>query len=118
MEVRGLSSRGDSTLDYHVTPALKRWAITGRRARQEAGACVTQREICLTKKIVSARRRNQHARRVRYPNAERTSQRDVPTMDGRIVLPRIQLDDQLLVDHRLHLFAGRDAGNFAAQGIA
>ena len=33
-------------------------------------------------------------------------------------LPRIQLDDQLLVDHRLNLFPRRNAGYFAFERIA
>src|SRR5438270_12791355 len=33
-------------------------------------------------------------------------------------LPRIQLDDQLLVDHRLDLFPGRNTRYFAFEGIA
>jgi hypothetical protein len=33
-------------------------------------------------------------------------------------LPRIQLDDELLVHDWLHLFAGRDMRDFAAERIA
>ena len=47
-----------------------------------------------------------------------TSTRDACATKRGISLPGIQLDDQLLVDHRLHFLAGGDAGDFAAQRIA
>jgi hypothetical protein len=39
-------------------------------------------------------------------------------MHGEALLSRIQLDDELFVDDRLHLFAGRDVRDFAAEGVA